>query len=84
MVNIREMQYQKENKANMQSRIITYESWEKYVNDLRTVDGFKENLYPSLPRMTKLENVELKDNEVIGEFFNRAMKMNFIHVAYAI
>jgi len=92
MIKIHEIQRNKYNPRDKQERVIEYSSWENYCKDISTFDGMRHMMYPSIPRQTLIENINLHNldeytiNDLIVylEFFNVATGKTIIHEAVEI
>jgi hypothetical protein len=76
MILIHEVQY--DNRGGFQERKRSYESWNKYLENIQMIDGMRDDSYPTLPRQTRAINLIIKDNRVDYEFvhpiFNEVFK----------
>lgn len=82
MIKIYEEQHEKGNRDNNQNRVISYSSFDTYVQDL--LNDKSENLYPSLPRQTKIIKHAIKGNAVTLEFHHRLMNCIMTHTAIVV
>jgi hypothetical protein len=81
MVNIRELQYQKDNPSNRQERVIQYRSWHGYISDLMIANSTSTH---SLPDNAGLTTANSNNVHLIGEFYHPILKVGMIHEAWVV
>lgn len=78
---IKEYQYEIGDSTNFQERIIIYDTWDEYVEDITTFDGQKHIAYPSIPRQTAIYNVIVESDQLSFSFNHRLFKKEFKHIS---